>query len=238
MQKKFAVFDIDGTLVRWQLFHAIVHSLGKHGFIDSASHDKIIHARMAWKTRNSSNAFREYEHTLLHTYLASLKHIKIADYHVVVDKVFDEYKDQLFVYTKELMEDLKVKGYVLFAVSGSQQEIVEKLAKYHGFTDSIGAILATKNGYFTGEIDTPVLNKRKAVEALIAKHSVSLQGSIAVGDTASDISMFELVENPIAFNPTTELFEVATKNHWPIVVERKNMVYHLNPQGAQYILQP
>jgi phosphoserine phosphatase len=33
MSKRFAVFDLDGTLVRWQLYHALVDRLAKKGYL-------------------------------------------------------------------------------------------------------------------------------------------------------------------------------------------------------------
>jgi phosphoserine phosphatase len=39
--------------------------------------------------------------------------------------------------------------------------------------------------------------------------------------------MLEIVDNPIVFNPTHELLEKALKNHWKIVLERKNISYEL-----------
>ena len=35
---KFAVFDIDGTLIRWQLYHAIADELAKSGHIDAETY--------------------------------------------------------------------------------------------------------------------------------------------------------------------------------------------------------
>ena len=48
--------------------------------------------------------------------------------------------------------------------------------------------------------------------------------------------MLKLVDNPIAFNPTAELYEQAVKNKWKIVIERKNMMYTLEPNDDNYRL--
>jgi len=39
--------------------------------------------------------------------------------------------------------------------------------------------------------------------------------------------MLEMVERPICFNPNQKLFEAAKRHDWPIVVERKDVVYEL-----------
>ena len=48
--------------------------------------------------------------------------------------------------------------------------------------------------------------------------------------------MLEIVDNPIAFNPDKEFFQVVKDHGWKIVVERKNMVYELAPSDGRYIL--
>lgn len=233
MSKRFAVFDIDGTLIRWQMFHAIVHHLGKLGYIDAQTHQAIKSARMIWKNRESAKSYGEYESQLINAYRASLANISPDKYQQIVNDVFEEYKDQLFVYTRDMLHDLKSQQYTLFAISGSQSEIIQKLARYHGFDDYAAAELVIKDNRFTGDIITPVIDKATALDDLVKKHRLGYDGSIGFGDTKSDISMLQKVDTPIAFNPNDELYSWAKIQGWQIVVERKNVVYELThtPQG-------
>lgn len=48
--------------------------------------------------------------------------------------------------------------------------------------------------------------------------------------------MLSIVERPIAFNPDKDLFNAAKHNGWKIVVERKNMIYKLEPNGHTFVL--
>lgn len=235
-QPKFAVFDIDGTLIRWQLFHAIVHSLGKQGYILRGTHEKIHAARMVWKNRETDAGFRAYEKVLVEAYLQALTSVDPTDYLRIVEEVFHEYKDQTYAYTRRLVQQLKQQGYLLFAVSGSQAEIVSRLAQYHGFDAAIGAEFVQSDGVFTGEVITPVHNKKAALTQLVHQHGATFAGSYAVGDSPSDAAMLEMVEHPIAFNPDRDLFELAKKAGWDIVVERKNVIYELMPHDGSYIL--
>jgi hypothetical protein len=61
---------------------------------------------------------------------------------------------------------------------------------------------------------------------------------VAVGDTLSDIGTLSMVERPIAFNPDQQLLAHAFDNNWSVVVERKNVVYGLSPEGGRYALDP
>lgn len=236
MSQKFAVFDIDGTLIRWQMFHAIVHHLGKHGYIDKKTHETIRTARMLWKNRDSSESFAKYETLLVHAYIDSLKTINPQKYDAIVDEVFDEYKNQLFVFTRDLLKSLKEQDYFLLAISGSQNEIIQKLAAEHGFDDAVGAQLVIKDGVYTGEIITPVHDKAKALDLLVTKHDLRYQDSVGVGDSGGDIAMLARVSRPIAFNPSRDLYQAATENGWEIVVERKNVIYELQKGSHGYHL--
>lgn len=234
--RKFAVFDIDGTLIRWQLFHAIVHHLGTKGYIDPETHEAIKAARMIWKKRNTNDGFEQYEQLLVHAYRDLLSSINPKQYHEIVSEVFEEYKDQTFVYTRNMVRQLKREGYLLFAISGSQEDIIQKLAEYYDFDAAIGTQLEMQDKAFTGRLITPVHEKAEALDKLVNQFGATYTGSIAVGDSMSDAPMLSVVQNPIVFNPNQALFETAQTKGWKIVVERKNMIYELESHDGRYVL--
>lgn len=227
-RRKFAVFDIDGTLVRWQLYHAVTDRLLKSDHIDPEVLRKLKQVRLSWKTRASADSFHDYEQHLVHVYESLLPHINISEYNIAVDAVVEQYKDQVYSYTRDLITQLKTEGYFLLAISGSQVELVEKLAQHYEFDDWAGTIYHHDGSQFTGEKFIAAFNKKQLLQEMIEKHDLTTSGSYAVGDSASDIPMLELVENPIAFNPNQDLFEKAKQEAWKIVVERKNVVYKLS----------
>lgn len=234
--KKFAVFDIDGTLIRWQLYHAIVNELAKDGHLSPEAYDKIHSSRMQWKSRTHGESFKEYERALVGAYHQALTELKVGDYLKAVDNVFEEYKDQVYTYTRDLLRNLKKEGYLLFTISGSQQEVIQKLAAYYGFDEAVGNVYQRKDGYFTGEHAHVVENKAKILAELIDRYGCTIQGSIGVGDSEGDISLLSAVERPIAFNPSRGLFAHAKQNGWEVVIERKNVIYALEPKDDKYIL--
>ncbi len=233
---KFAVFDIDGTLVRWQLYHAVAEALAKAGHIKPEDHTSIRQARMAWKKRESDESFKEYEKKLVEIYEQILQKLTYKQFSSAINAVFDEYKDQVYSYTRNLIKQLKDDGYLLFAVSGSQLEIVGKIAEYWGFDDWVGTDYEHQEGRFTGNITSHIGLKHLVIEQLVTKHNANYKNSLAVGDSEGDISMLEVVESAIAFNPSKKLFDHAKSKGWKIVVERKNVVYELEADNGQYIL--
>lgn len=236
MAQKFAVFDIDGTLIRWQLYHAIADNLVKLGFIAPVRFQAIKDARMIWKRRESSESFKKYELELVKLYDQILSEITVEQFKQAAQGVFDEYKDQVYVFTRDLIPWLKKKDYLIFAISGSQTQIVSKMAEHYGFDDFVARVDDYKDDQFTGHSTTPIFNKDDVLRQLVERNAATFKGSIGVGDSFSDIKMLDLVEKPIAFNPEEALFEEAKRRGWKIVIERKNMVYELEKSSGKYQL--
>lgn len=233
----FAVFDIDGTIIRWQLFHAIIDALAEDKQLSPEMYAKIREARHKWQTRTHEESFKEYEHSVVEVFIAVLKGMEVAAYTKAAQRVFEEHKDQVYRYTRDMIADLKKQNYVLFAVSGSPSEVVEPFAKYYGFDDFVATVHEHDGHRYTGVVQLVIGRKGEVVKELAAKHGLSFAGSIGVGDSEGDIAMLECTETAIAFNPTKKLFAHAQGQHWRIAIERKNMIYELREQNGRYILQ-
>ena len=235
--RPFAVFDIDGTVLRWQLYHALVDELVKRGHFDPKSYEAVRQARFTWKQRSHANSYSEYEISLVKYFDSAITGLKKSVLIESGQAVFDIYKDQVYTYTRDLIKDLKAKDYLLFAISASQDEIVKLLAEYYGFDSAGGSVYEVNNGVYTGKSQI-LRSERKSefLRRLVFANKASWKGSIAVGDSESDIPMLASVEKPIAFNPTAELFDHAKQQNWGVVVERKNMIYQLEPKNGSFVL--
>lgn len=228
------MFDVDGTLIRWQLYHSVADTLARLGHMSPQLHQRIKDARMVWKRR--SGEFADYERELIAVYDSVITKLSREQLEAAAQVVFEEYKDQIYTYTRDLIAELKREGYLLFAVSGSQYEIVAKIANYYGFDDFAASVYEYVNGKFTGKKQVAAWDKQGALERLIRKHGAAAKGSLAIGDSYSDIALLEAAETPIAFNPDKRLFERAYQSGWKIVIERKNMVYELERAEGKYEL--
>lgn len=233
---KFAVFDIDGTLIRWQLYHAVVDRLAKQNMLGAEAHRQLHEARMIWKRREHPNAFRDYEHSLISIYENALPSLSPKAFDDVVEDIAREYKEQVYTYTRDLARTLKKKEYLLIAISGSHEELIGHVAKQYNFDLWVGTRYERKNGRFTGKKFVASKDKETELKKLVSTHALSFKDSVGVGDSKSDASFLRLVKQPIAFNPDRELFSIAKDSGWKVVIERKNMVYKLESRSGNYIL--
>jgi len=229
--RKLAIFDLDGTLYRWQLFHEVVFVLKEQGMFPADAAQKLDDAYAAWNNRQMS--FSVYERQVIDTLIGSLTDIPPSTFDAAAREVSERSGRKTYRYTLALMKQLKAEGYFLLAVSGSQQEVAELFARKFEFDDCIGSLYEREGDHFTGNIIRFVPhNKHTLVKEYAETHGFTLTDSVAVGDSDGDISMLELVDHPIAFNPNDGLLNAAEKHGWKVVVERKNVALTLEPNES------
>jgi HAD superfamily hydrolase (TIGR01490 family) len=234
--KKFAAFDIDGTIFRSGLYREVVYELAKRGKIPDNFLTMLEPLENEWRARRHEGAFRQYEHTLALSFDKEVKTLKVSDFEDACQAVIEKHGDKCYRYTRDLVSSLKQSGYYLIAISGSQEELVQPFAEKYGFDAWVGQKYERNGAYFTGNITKTHEGKDKILQKIVDEESLTLAGSIAVGDSGGDTEMLAMVENPIAFNPDAFLFETARQNGWKIVVERKNVIYELESNGNSFVL--
>ncbi|MBP7821041.1 HAD-IB family phosphatase [Candidatus Saccharibacteria bacterium] len=227
-----AVFDIDGTVFRWQLFHELVSELGKQGLFPQEVAQNIEEKFFKWRALQAS--WSDYENEIVNAIQTNIVEIPPSKLNECAQIVIDRSGHKVYNYTSDLAKKLKSDGYYLLAITGSQQEIAELFAKKHGFDKCIGSVMKKDNhGNFTKEYDRFVIgNKSKILQQFANENNFSLSGSYAVGDSEGDSQILEMATYPIAFNPDDGLLKIAQANNWPVVIERKNLAYTLSPNNS------
>lgn len=234
--KKIAFFDLDGTLFRWQLYHELVFELKRQGVFDQETARKLDEALIKWQGKEAD--WIEYETILIDTMKQHLAGMSVESFETAARNVVEQSGHKIYNYTRHLANRLKADGYFLLAVTGSYQEIAEPFSRRYGFDDCIGALLPRANGKFTSADSERVVygEKHLRIAEYLKDSEFTLEESFGIGDSDSDISMLELVANPIAFNPSEGLLEVAGERGWHVVIERKNIAYSLEKKDGSYLL--
>lgn len=224
-----AFFDIDGTLFRSSLLIELVEGLVADGIFPPESRDIYRHAYTAW--RNREGTYDAYIAAVIETYL---KHIKGVPYGTFADsgrRVATIHGKQVYRYTRDLITELKTKGYYVVAISQSPKTILDMFCSEYGFNKVYGRIYEIgPQDRFTGETSNEHLieNKATIVKRIFDNNpGLSRDASVAVGDTEGDIGLLEAVSSPICFNPNQSLYTHAKRQGWKVVVERKDVIYYL-----------
>lgn len=237
-KRKFAVFDIDGTLFRSHLFWEVALDLARQEKLHPKLNTHILKLHEDWRKRSTATAFETFDETSITALKDLLADLNPLEYDEQLKKTLTPLLDYVNTYPKKLMEKLRGEDYALLAISGSRMEEVNLFAEYHKFDDWVGQIFhRTADGTrYTGEVTPTFKDKHLTLEKMVKKHDLTYEHSYAVGDTAGDISLLEVVEHPIAYNPNRTLLDAAQKNGWKIVVERKSIAYTLEAGRDGYLL--
>lgn len=225
-KRKIAAFDIDGTVFRSSLLLELVEELVEEGVFPAKTRIAYEREYLRWLDRKGD--YEVYVQKAVSVFARQVKGIPFAVGQRAARRVIAEKKNRVYRFTRDLIAKLKRKGYFLVAISHSPKFIVGPFAKGLGFGKIYGSLYAVDaKKRFTGKVDFAEMIRDKAavLAHVMQKFNGLSRGSVAVGDTESDIPMLKLVENPIAFNPNQKLYRYAKKHGWKIVVERKDVVY-------------
>ena len=228
-KRKFAVFDIDGTIFRSSLLIELVEEMIRKGIFPEKA--RSIYERPYQKWLDRKDGYDKYIMAVVAAFLRHIKGVSEKDFVSIAGRIAREHQNRVYRHTRDLVQSLKRKNYFLLAISHSPKYIVDRVAKRWGFDKCYGTLLeldpTTKR--FTGRRlhEDVIFDKAKVLRRAVEKENLTLNNSVGVGDTESDIPMLSLVERAICFNPNKTLYEMARKKKWKVVVERKNVVYEL-----------
>lgn len=226
--KKIAVFDIDGTLFRSSLLIEFNKALMAEGVIPKKAVKRLLPEYYAWRDRKGQ--YNDYLNRVIEVHASGIKGKREVDVKKVARKVFNHHKDRVYRFSRDELKRLQKNHYTV-AISGSPSEVVSLFAKYHGFDESYATVYEIdKTGRYTGQLaDRRTIGmKGHILEEVVATRNLTLKGSHAYGDTENDISYLDMVDKPVAVNPSSGLYKVANKEQWKIIVERKDIIYELN----------
>jgi HAD superfamily phosphoserine phosphatase-like hydrolase len=239
MKKQFAVFDIDGTIARTSLLQQLVKVLVNRGKIDIGAANEIETMLHDFRQRIADDDFGEYMKKAVDILFKAMPNgMTLEEYDEIIDVVVKMSLSHTYVYTRQLIKTLKRNNFFLIAISGSERRVVGTFSKALGFNAWVGQVEYMHDGNkLTGEVKALGQPKDKILQALIRKFDLETRGSLAVGDTSTDIPLLDLVESPIVFNPNQALFAHARSKGWMTVIERKDMVYGMTFENNQYVLK-
>ncbi|OGG91995.1 hypothetical protein A3H16_03930 [Candidatus Kaiserbacteria bacterium RIFCSPLOWO2_12_FULL_53_8] len=225
-KRRVAIFDVDGTIFRSSFLIQVVNRLIEKDVFPASTRRVYEREYERWLNREG-----DYDEYISAVVKAFVKHLKGLHYSALADaaeEVVDEQWKRVYRYTRDLLKDLKKRGYFLLAVSHSPKTVLDKFCPRLGFNKTYGMIYEIgPQECFTGTIveEHLILNKAAIVRRAAEKENLTLTHSIGVGDTESDIPFLEMVAKPICFNPNAKLYRYAKRMKWDVVIERKDVIY-------------
>lgn len=227
--RPIACFDIDGTVFRSSLLIELVECLIRSGVFPADAAEGYADAHAAWLSREGT--YEAYIQAVIEVFLVHIKGVHYGEFADLGRQVVAVQSKYVYRYTRDLISELKVKGYYLVAISQSPKTVLDEFCAQYGFDKVYGRIYEIgPQDRFTGVVTDEHLIQNKANifrRVLERNPTLTEVGSVGVGDTEGDIALLEAVERPICFNPNQRLYQVAERMGWEVVVERKDVIYRL-----------
>lgn len=229
MQQKVAFFDIDGTVFRSSLFIELVKSLIDEGVFPSEATEEFRDKYENWRNREGS--YGDYCKTVVNTFVEHIRGVHYGELADIGRLVVAKQRRHVYRYTRDLIDNLKADGYYLVAISNSPKTLLDDFCHEYGFDKVYGRLYEIgPQDRFTGVItNSHLINNKANILKRVFEHNPNLSNkeTLAVGDTETDIPILEMVTYPVCFNPNKILYKHARRMKWEVVVERKDMIYHL-----------
>jgi HAD superfamily hydrolase (TIGR01490 family) len=227
-KRKVAIFDVDGTIFRSSLLIQVVNRLIEKKVFPKET--RAVYEQEYERWLNREGDYQEYIDAVVKAFVGHLKGVHYGALADAAEELVNEQWKRTYRYSRDLLADLKRRGYFLLAISHSPKTVLDKFCPRLGFDKTYGMIYEIgPQDCFTGNVVDQhlIMNKAAIVRRAVEKENLTLAHSIGVGDTESDIPFLEAVAKPICFNPNQILYRTAKRLGWKVVVERKDVIYEL-----------
>jgi HAD superfamily hydrolase (TIGR01490 family) len=121
----------------------------------------------------------------------------------------------------DLIETHRAKGDTLMIITATNRFITAPIAELFQVDHLLATQPEIENGQFTGRyLGTPTFREGKVtvLHEWLAQNEQTLSGSYFYSDSANDIPLLEVVDNPVATNPDDRLKRHAEEKKWPILL--------------------
>jgi len=217
-----AFFDVDGTLLRGFIIQAFPRYLAENSLIRKTIADEVDHTIESYE--RGRIAYRDAAERAPELIALGLRGREIAKIEALARCFMAGYvPDREYGYARPLVQWLKHRVDLMFAVSGSPIEPISQLASL-GFDEVYGTLFERKNGFYTGRVELNLIlseSKARLIDALTADRRIDLARSYAFGDTDQDSPVLERVRFPLALNPNRALRTICVERGWPWLTRKE-----------------
>lgn len=214
---KAAVLDVDGTLYPGALGIELLRALMAAGACDHSRAEGVFDVLRQYKQGVidfPTMATRAYP-----LYAQALEGVRCDTVDGLARKVWEAERGKLFGFVRPLVGLLHEAGYWSMLISGSPQEMVQRVADELGIPQARGALFTRSEGLYTGGVDLSsgaLGEKSRIFDAVTRGQAVCLERCFALGDSITDAALFERLGLPLVFEPEPALRELAQQRGWAV----------------------
>lgn len=217
-QQRAAFFDVDNTLVRGSTIYFLGRGMYQRGFFTKADISRFVLANLRFRLTGTEkqgeiNRFQKSAQEFIGGH-------NVTEIKAVAQEIYDEYvSPALWEGTIEIAQRHLNDGVEVWLVTAAPEDMATLIAERLGFTGALGSKAAIKDGFYTGEMNGPLLHGREkaiAITELARERGFDLEQCFGYSDSHNDLPLLLSVGNPSAINPDAILRIRALKEKWPV----------------------
>jgi len=217
-QQRAAFFDVDNTLVRGSTIYFLGRGMYQRGFFTKSDISRFVLANLRFRLTGTEkqdeiNRFQKSAQDFIGGH-------NVTEINSVAQEIYDEYvSPALWEGTIEIAQRHLNDGVEVWLVTAAPEDMATLIAERLGFTGALGSKAAIKDGFYTGEMNGPLLHGREkatAIKELAREHGFDLEACFGYSDSHNDLPLLLTVGNPSAINPDAILRIRALREKWPI----------------------
>src|SRR3990167_2309101 len=143
-KRRIAIFDIDGTVFRSSLVIELFNELVRRGIFPKRAKTEVERNYVRWLNRKGH--YNDYLMQLVGVFYKNIAGCSVKEIEPAVRTVVAWQKDRVHRYPRQLLTDLRKRGYYILVISNSPEPIVRRFARAMRFDDAIGHELQVKDG--------------------------------------------------------------------------------------------
>lgn len=218
---RVAIFDFDGTLYPQETYTLMMNYLKEHP-VHSSKYKKFYKALMKPYLAYKMKLYPEgkMKAKSMQIYLNALKDLsqdELEAYFIEMSHGMSKDLNQTVV---ERLKKHLIDGDHVLVVSGAFTTMLNEVTKEY----AVHQVIGTEIPYSNGSLDTANeifhiqgIRKNMMIDQALDGYDIDWENSTAYGDSISDISVLELVGNPVAVRPENRLRTIAEERKWEIL---------------------
>lgn len=218
---RVAIFDFDGTLYEEETFKVLMSHLKNHP-VYHTRFNKFFRWMLPRYIGYKMKVYPEVKmkEGSMQAYLEAIDDMPKKEIMTFFDEVAEKMQDHFNLDVVEKLNEHVEDDVFVMIVSGAYTPLLHAVLEGIHVDSLIGSEIPFKEDFV--DKDTPIYHingtrKNDKINEVLAGKKIDWSNSYAYADSLSDLSVLELVGNPVAVQPDNSLNTIAEKRGWDII---------------------
>lgn len=218
---RVAIFDFDGTLYAKETYQLMMDHLKEHP-VYHTRYNRFFRAMLPPYLSSKIKIYPSHKmraHSMK-VYLEALENFTVDELDTYFEEIAHKMKKDFNPDVISRLEQHAADNVHLMLVSGAYTPLLHSVTKGLPFDQIIGTNIPLNNRII--DTNAPLYHvqgtrKNEQIETALRNKDIDWKNSFAYADSYSDLSVLDLVGNPVAVQPEQRLQKIAEKRNWEII---------------------